>query len=143
MDQESTNNTPGTEWPTGPIVSHPKPFVDERGEIQSLFEGPITAAQIITSKAGSVRANHYHKTDWHYCHMLSGSMRYYHRPVGSKEAPQWVLVKEGQGIFTPPDVEHAMEFIEDSAFLNLTHNTREQENYESDLVRVELIKAEK
>ena len=127
-------------WPTGPIVSLKKPFVDTRGEILPLFESGFESAQIISSKAGAIRANHYHKSDWHYCYLLSGSMRYHHRPTGSNEDPEWCLVTAGQMIFTPPMVEHAMEFLEDTVFVNFAGNPRDQASYEDDLVRVELVK---
>jgi dTDP-4-dehydrorhamnose 3,5-epimerase-like enzyme len=129
-------------WPTGPIISMSKPFEDERGAIQPIVEGDFNTVQIITSKAGSVRANHYHKTDWHYCYMVSGCMKYHHRPAGSETPPEWLLVSAGQTVFTPPLVEHAMEFLEDSAFLNITRNPRDQAHYEEDLVRVVLVNRE-
>lgn len=100
----------------------------------------MRSALIITSKKGTVRANHYHKTDWHYCQVLSGSIEYYHRPLGSKAKPERVLVKTGQLFFTPPLVEHAMVFPEDTTFLTLSCNKRDQKAYEEDLVRVELVK---
>ena len=114
-------------------------FSDDRGVIQNLVERDTGSTVIITSKPGSVRANHYHKTDWHYCYMISGRMRYYHRPVGSTEAPEVVEVGAGQMVFTPPLVEHAMAFDEDSVFLTLARNSRDHSSYEDDLVRVELI----
>jgi hypothetical protein len=43
-------------------------------------------------------------------------------------------------VFTPPMVEHAVEFLEDSVFLNITGKPRDQGSYEQDLVRVELYK---
>ncbi len=127
-------------WPSGPIVSLPVPFEDARGEIQTLIDGGIHSVQIITSKATTVRANHFHKTDSHYMYVLKGSMKYFHRPAGEKSPPSWLLVKEGQMVFTPPLVEHAVEFLEDSVFLNITGNPRDQGSYEDDLVRVELHK---
>ena len=39
-------------------------------------------------------------------------------------------------IFTPPMVEHAMVFLADSVFLTLGRNSRCQESYEADVVRV-------
>jgi len=42
------------------------PFVDGRGEIQSLVEGQFSRAQMITSRAEAIRASYYHTTDWHY-----------------------------------------------------------------------------
>lgn len=123
------------------VVTLPAPFVDSRGAIQTLVEGGFNAAQIITSKAGTVRSNHYHKTDWHYLYVLSGSMRYLHRPAGSRETPKSFTVGTGQLVYTPPLVEHATEFLEDTVLLNLAGGARDQASYESDLVRVELIKA--
>ncbi len=129
--------------PSGPIVSLPSPFVDDRGGIQTLVEGGIHSVQLITSKEGTVRANHYHKTDSHFMYVVSGSMNYYFRAVGEQEAPMWVLVTAGQMVFTPPLVEHAVHFLEDTAFLNITSESRDQKAYEEDLVRVELFTLDK
>lgn len=131
---------PPTAWPSGPIVSLPAPFVDARGAIQTLVEGGIHSIQVISSKADTVRANHYHKSDSHYMYVVSGSMNYYSRPAGSKEPPHWLLVTAGQMVFTPPLLEHAVHFLEDSVFLNITSEPRDQSSYEGDLVRVELFR---
>ncbi|MBU0952201.1 MAG: hypothetical protein KKH91_05185 [Elusimicrobia bacterium] len=126
--------------PTGPIVSMIAPFEDGRGYIQTLVDGGIQAIQVITSKANTVRANHYHKADSHFMYVIKGTMKYFHRPAGDKSAPSWLLVKAGQMVFTPPLVEHAVEFTEDSEFLNITGKPRDQGSYEDDIVRVELHK---
>jgi quercetin dioxygenase-like cupin family protein len=121
------------------IIDLEKPFVDERGEIIPLVDVLMKSCVLITSKKGTIRANHYHKTDWHFCYVLKGSVEYYHRPVGDTIQPEKVIVKQGQLFFTPPLVEHAMIFREDTIFLTLGGNSRKQESYESDLVRVNLI----
>ena len=126
---------------TGPIVSMDMPYTDARGEIQQLVQAGFESAQLITCAKNSVRANHYHKQDWHYCYMVYGSMSYYTRRVGSDESPSWVLVTAGQVVYTPPMEEHAMEFLEDSAFINFAGRPRDQQGYEDDLVRVELVPA--
>jgi hypothetical protein len=41
--------------------------------------------------------------------------------------------------FTPPMVDHAMVFAEDTVFLTLGRNPRDQESYESDVVRIDPI----
>ncbi|MEQ8443930.1 MAG: hypothetical protein RIM33_07605 [Alphaproteobacteria bacterium] len=126
---------------TGPIIAMDKAFKDARGAIQPLVSGGFESAQLITCKKGAVRANHYHKKDWHYCYMVYGSMRYYMRETGSTADPTWMLVTAGQAVYTPPMEDHAMEFLEDSAFINFAGRPRDQEDYESDLVRIELIPA--
>ena len=123
-----------------PGVPLPAPFEDSRGRIQTLVDGGVQSVQVITSKANTVRANHFHKTDSHYMYVVSGSMRYYHRAAGDRSPPAMLLVREGEMVFTPPLVEHAVEFPEDTVFINITGKTREQKSYEDDLVRVELLK---
>ena len=83
-----------------------------------------------------MRANHYHRTDWHYCYVLSGEIDYYHRPTGSKENPEKVTVKVGELFWTPPMVDHAMVFTQDTTFLTFGRNSRAQAVYEADVVRI-------
>ena len=127
------------QWPSSPIVNLEKPFVDVRGSIQPLVDLMMRSAVMIESKAGSLRANHYHKTDWHYCYVLYGEIIYYHRPHGSKEKPKKVIVKEGELFFTPPMIEHAMVFEKKTKFITWGRNSRVQEVYESDVYRVPAI----
>lgn len=126
-------------WPNEVIVPLEAPFVDARGSIQPLVDLPMESCVLISSRKGTVRANHYHKTDWHFCYVMSGSIEYYHRPHGSQEKPEKVTVKTGQLFFTPPMVDHAMVFPEDTVFLTLGRNSRTQEVYEADVVRIEPI----
>lgn len=118
------------------VIPLRKPFIDERGEILNLVDAPFMSASIIRSVKGSVRANHYHKTDYHYCWLQEGELVYYHRPVGDKNPPTAWTIKPGQLFYTPPMFEHAMHFTKDSVFLCLARNNREMENYEADTVRV-------
>lgn len=124
-------------FPKGVVVPLEAPFVDSRGSIQPLVDAVMESCVLISSKKGTVRANHYHQTDWHYCYVLSGSIDYYHRPQGSKADPARVQISAGQMFFTPPMVEHAMVFPEDTVFLTFGRNSRAQEVYEADVVRVE------
>ena len=122
-----------------PIIEMEPAFADARGGIQPLVDEPMKSAVLISSKKGTVRANHFHKTDWHYCYVLSGKIDYYFRRVGSKEQAKRVMIKPGQLFFTPPMVDHAMVFAEDTTFLCLGRNSREQTSYEADIERIELV----
>ena len=126
-------------WPKKIIVDLEKPFTDERGVLQPLVDTMMKSAVLIQSYKGSIRANHYHKTDWHYCYVLSGEIEYYFRKTGSKEEPKLLHVKKGEMVFTPPLVDHAMKFPVDTTFLTLSRNPRDQETYEKDVVRIEMI----
>ena len=127
-------------WPTEPLVKLEKPFVDVRGAIHPLVDRLMKSAVLIESKAGTLRANHYHKTDWHYCYVISGCIEYYHRPTGSDEEPEYVVARAGEMVFTAPMVDHGMVFPEDTVFLTLSRNPRDQATYEADVVRIEMLK---
>jgi len=123
-------------WPQTVKVPLETPFTDERGSIQPLVDVMMESCVLINSKKGTVRANHFHKTDWHYCYVLSGEIEYFHRPTGSNAAPAQITIHAGELFFTPPMVDHAMVFKEDTVFLTLGRNSRAQEVYEADVVRI-------
>ena len=140
----SSKITPLTEeemrdWPKHPLVNLEKPFVDLRGSIQPLVDSIMKSAVMIQSKAGSLRANHYHKTDWHFIYVLKGSFKYYSQDLITKKKYRSLLVKKGELIFTPPKIIHATYFLENTEILALSKNLRDTKNYEKDTVRVELI----
>ncbi len=117
-------------------------FVDARGGITKLLDDGSTVIRsvlFITSKAGSVRSNHYHKEDAHYIYMISGSMEYYEKPVEGEEKVERVIVKAGDIIYTPPMAIHGTRFLEDSTFIALSIKSRHQAAYEQDTVRVKFI----
>ena len=129
-------------WPAHGVVKLEKPFVDVRGKIQPLVDEMMRSAVLIDSKAGSIRANHYHKTDWHYCYVISGQIEYFHRPTGSGKAPELMFINKDEMVFTPPMIDHGMRFPVDTIFLTLSRNPRDQATYEADVVRVEFMPTE-
>lgn len=126
-------------WPKEPIVTLPPPFVDGRGEIQSLVEMPMQSSHIIRSNPGAIRGNHYHKTDWHFDYIISGECEFYFRPVGDTNPPKMMMLKSGQMLWTPPMVEHAMRYPVECLMVSFARNPRTHDAYESDVVRVKLI----
>lgn len=118
------------------IIPIRKPFVDARGEIKNLVDLPFESAAVIVSNKGAVRANHIHKTDYHYCWLQSGEMVYFHRPAGSKQKPKRWVIKAGQLFYTPPKYEHAMVFTRHSVMFVFARNNREMANYEADTIRI-------
>jgi len=125
------------------LIDLDDPFVDERGEVIPLLNIDMQSCVLINSKAGTVRANHYHKTDWHYCYVLEGEIDYYHRPVGDKNKAGKVTISKGQMFYTGPMIEPTMVFITDTIFLTFGKNKRHQEVYEADIVRIDPLHLQK
>lgn len=113
------------------------PFEDARGVIQNLLLTPINSVAVIKSKAGSIRSNHYHLTDWHYIYVVSGSLKYYERGVEDTVKPAPRLFKSGDMFFTPPMKVHKVEFLEDTVIMTFAKNIRDHEHHEEDVVRME------
>ena len=115
-------------------------FGDERGGITRILdvEAPMHSVLYITSKAGSIRSNHYHKQDMHYCYLVSGKAEWYEKPVEGGELEKEIL-NAGDMVCTPPNVIHAVKFLEDTVLWAFSTQPRNQAHYEEDTVRVKLI----
>ena len=129
-------------WPDGCRIELEDPHVDDRGYIQSLVNFPMKNLSLIFSKKGALRSNHVHKEDWHYMYVLSGSFDYYYRKHGSTEKPEKTTFFPKEMVFTPPMEDHTCIFLEDTHLIVVSRNPRDQETYESDVVRIELINPE-
>jgi quercetin dioxygenase-like cupin family protein len=115
-------------------------YIDERGGITRILDTDEAMHSIlfITSKAGSVRSNHYHKKDTHYCYIISGKAEWYEKPVEGGAIEKEIL-NAGDMVFTPANTIHTVKFLEDTEFLVFSTEPRNQEHYEEDTVRVKLI----
>lgn len=117
-------------------------FVDKRGFITRLLDQdkyPLRAILYISSKKGTIRANHYHKKDYHYVYCLSGKFKYSEKDMTKpKSKLESVILKPGDRVLSKPMFFHRMEFLENTVFLAFTTEAREYDKYEEDTVRLEL-----
>jgi len=114
-------------------------FKDTRGEIINISNEFIGSCALIKSKKNSIRANHYHKKDWHYCYVMKGKLEYYYRKHGSKSKTKKIIINSGEIFFTPPMVDHAMKFLEYTEFITLGRGSRTKKNYDFDTHKITLI----
>jgi|TARA_B100001093_G_C26001932_1_gene666042 oxalate decarboxylase/phosphoglucose isomerase-like protein (cupin superfamily) len=122
------------------LLTLDKPHSDNRGCIQSIVNENNSNVSIITSKKFSIRSNHYHLTDSHFMYTIKGSYYYLFKPANSNHILTRVKVNQGSLIFTPPMESHVTIFLEDTTLLVISKNPRDQETYEKDTVRVDLVK---
>jgi len=108
-----------------------KPFKDNRGEINNYeLTEPVNLVGLITSNKGSVRANHYHPQQEQKCILIEGKYISVTKDLlNEPEGIQARIVKSGDLSVIPPNIAHAMIFLEDSTFVNLVNGEREHENY--------------
>ncbi len=112
-----------------------KQFNDDRGSIYDFENG----TQIITSKAGAKRANHFHKTSGHRTILTRGAMDYYEKVTGEPNSTIEKIRIEAPAIFdTIHMIDHLMHFTEDSEFVCVrVGGSENQEEYENDVVRLD------
>lgn len=116
-------------------------FVDDRGGITRILDeqgAAIRSILFITSKAGTIRSNHYHKRDTHYCYLLTGKAEWHEKPVEGGQHEVEALVA-GDMVYTSAMVIHAVKFLEDTTLLAFATEPRNQTDYEADTVCVQLI----
>jgi quercetin dioxygenase-like cupin family protein len=125
------------QFPTDPRVPLPEGFEDARGAIQNLLLTTVRNVALVTSKQGTTRSNHYHKEDWHYLYVISGSFNYYERGLDETgENIEPLLIKAGELVFTPPLKVHRTDFLEDTVMISMGKNPQEHTRHEEDVVRV-------
>lgn len=119
--------------------------VDKRGHITNLLTVPIQHVALIHSLPGSIRGNHFHRTDSHYTYLVSGSASYYQEAttrlaIDAMPGGDWLSDLEttdllpGDMVYTPAGIAHTFLFREESVFLAFTTESRVGGRYEKDTV---------
>ena len=106
-------------------------YIDQRGKISNheLTE-PINMIGLITSKKGTLRANHYHPQQEQKCLFTNGQIIEIYQDLLNPNSPKITqVVNEGQLSVIKPNVAHTMLFTKDTTFLNLVRGEREHDNY--------------
>jgi dTDP-4-dehydrorhamnose 3,5-epimerase-like enzyme len=110
-------------------------FEDSRGTITDIVEQiDFNGATIISSKAGSIRGNHYHKESVQYIYVLEGKMLSRSKKMGEKLTE--VVVKKGDLVSHEKYEAHMFEALEDTTFLVLSSGLRTGKDYEKDTFRI-------
>ena len=106
-------------------------YEDSRGKISNheLTE-PINLIGLISSKKGTIRANHYHPQQEQKCLFTKGQIIEVFQDLLNPNSPKITqVVNEGQLSIIKPNVAHTMVFTKDTTFLNLVRGEREHANY--------------
>ena len=113
------------------IKNGEKEFLDKRGKISNheLTE-PINLIGLISSKSGTIRANHYHPQQEQKCLFTKGQIIEVFQDLINPKSPKITqVVNEGQLSIIKPNVAHTMVFTKDTVFLNLVRGERDHDNY--------------
>ena len=120
-----------------------KVFKDERGYLLKILDKGFSSCIEIFSKKGSIRANHYHKKDEHFCYILKGEILFFYRNRIKGSKLNYKVMKKGDLFFTTYDQDHLAYFLKTTHFLSYSSRKRSKLDYENDLVRLNMDKEKK
>ena len=120
-----------------------KVFRDERGYLLKILDKGFSSCIEIFSKKGSIRANHYHKKDEHFCYILKGEILFFYRNRKKGSKLNYKVMKKGDLFFTTYEQDHMAYFLKTTHFLSYSSRKRSQFDYEKDLVRLNMDKEQK
>jgi len=86
-------------------------FEDERGELVQLAREGYRQFNVVFSKGGVIRGNHYHKENNEVFYVMSGSFELSAQKDGASEA---YVFKKGDMFKVPPFVMHSFNYLEDT-----------------------------
>ena len=120
-----------------------KVFKDERGYLLKILDKGFSSCIEIFSKKGSIRANHYHKKDEHFCYILKGEILFFYRNRKKGSKLNYKIMQKGDLFFTTYDQDHMAYFLKNTHFLSYSSRKRTKIDYENDLVRLNMDKESK
>ena len=120
-----------------------KVFRDERGYLLKILDKGFSSCIEIFSKKGTIRANHYHKKDEHFCYVLKGEILFFYRNRKKGSKLNHKIMKKGDLFFTTYDQDHLAYFLKTTHFLSYSSRKRTKIDYENDLVRLNMDKEAK
>ena len=120
-----------------------KVFRDERGYLLKILDKGFSSCIEIFSKKGSIRANHYHKKDEHFCYVLKGEILFFYRNRKRGSKLNYKIMKKGDLFFTTYNQDHLAYFLKTTHFLSYSSRKRTKIDYENDLVRLNMDKETK
>ncbi len=123
------------------VIKSKNPFIDNRGAIENYdLVFPVNMANIITSKAGTMRANHYHPEQLQQALVVSGRYISVYKDLLNNGNINSHVIKAGDLVVTPPMVAHTMIFLEDTIFINLVPGNRDHDKFDiTHTIKYELV----
>ena len=105
-------------------------FENEAGSLKQLVHDGWKQFNVITSVAGAVRGNHYHKYNDEGFYIIQGSFKL---TVWKGDEKEEYLIKTGDMFLVRPFVFHTFEYIEDTVLVSMYSNGVEISTEEKDI----------
>ncbi len=92
-------------------------FTDNRGSLKQLVHKGWNQVNYITSVAGALRGNHYHKENVEAFYVISGEFKLIAESLDGKEHEEYIM-KAGDFFTVKPFVNHSFEYITNTQMIS-------------------------
>ena len=106
-------------------------FADNRGTLTQLVHTGYTQINVVTSKAGTLRGNHYHKRSTEAFYVISGTVEV---TLTREDKEEKAAFQRGSFFLIEPYTAHALFYPEDTVLIALYDIPIELENGEKDII---------
>lgn len=110
-------------------------FYDERGSLVQLVHKGYAQVNILFSKAGVKRGDHYHKQSTEAFYVVSGEVHVEFAKVGNAQLQTMADFKKGDFFEIPPYTLHNMLFYEDCYLIGFYDQAVEQADGTKDIIQ--------
>lgn len=105
-------------------------FENEAGSLKQLVHDGWKQVNVITSTAGSIRGNHYHKYNIESFYVINGTFKLI---VWNGDEREEYQIKAGDMFLVYPYVFHVFEYIDDTVLVSMYSNGVELSDTEKDI----------
>ncbi len=98
-------------------------FSDERGSLRQLVHDGWNQFNVITSVAGSLRGDHYHKNNNEAFYIIEGELKLI---LKQNDTVETYIFKNGDFFGIEPFVVHSFEFLRDTVLVSMYDNGVEE-----------------
>ncbi len=110
-------------------IAHCLHLKDERGAFTSIInQGEWREVNLVESKKGAIRGNHYHKHTREYIYLIAGEAEVILSQVTAPAQRTSLTIRPGEGILIHPLINHTFTFTQDSTHLALLSEVFVQED---------------
>lgn len=120
-----------------PLIKFIKPdfeFSDDRGSLTQLVHGGWNQVNYITSAAGALRGDHYHKENEEAFFVVSGEFELSLEDMRTHEKAKYTM-HSGDFFIIYPHVMHSFLYTKETALISLYNKGIELPNGEKDILR--------
>mgnify|MGYP000044883371 CR=1 FL=1 len=96
-------------------------FEDDRGGLVQLVHSGYKQVNVIHSKAGAIRGNHYHKCNKEAFYVIKGTFLLKLSTLQGDISESYSM-KEGTFFEIPENITHSFEFMEDTLLVSMYQN---------------------